>query len=235
MPAVLVATGVAAALCFIASLITAGDPLAGLETAGILLVAWWAAVAGALARRTIRLSRALRPRGRATTIGGVACSVIPDTRCHAFTAGGLRPHVYITTTALDRLTEAELAAVLHHEAHHARTRAPLRAVAVEAWLHLLPLATGGRRRLSDRLVRIEMEADAHALRHGASRAQLASALLKFDDAAPGSAFSGAADARIRALLDGAPPVGSVPFEWVPTLLIGALLVGCRLAGTAMPF
>ena len=46
--------------------------------------------------------------------------------------GLLRPRVYVSTGALERLGEAELAAVVAHEAHHAARRDPLRILVARA-------------------------------------------------------------------------------------------------------
>lgn len=45
---------------------------------------------------------------------------------HAFTVGAFRPLVYCTDSLVERLTGAELEAVLAHESSHARRRDPLR-------------------------------------------------------------------------------------------------------------
>ena len=54
-----------------------------------------------------------------------------------------------------------------HEEHHARTRAPLRATFVDAWLLIVRLAPPVRRRLQSRLVAFETTADRFALEAGA--------------------------------------------------------------------
>ena len=58
--------------------------------------------------------------------------VIPGAQPLAFCAGLLRPRVYVSTGALERLGEAELAAVVAHEAHHAARRDPLRLLVARA-------------------------------------------------------------------------------------------------------
>ncbi len=65
-------------------------------------------------------------------IAGRRVLVVPAARPLAFCAGLLRPRVYVSTGALERLGEAELAAVVAHEAHHAARRDPLRILVARA-------------------------------------------------------------------------------------------------------
>ena len=81
----------------------------------------------------------------------------------AFCAGWLRPRVYVSTAVLDRLSDAELRAVLAHEQHHGALRDPLRLavgrVLCQA-LFFLPVL----RPLHDRYADVaELTADAAAL------------------------------------------------------------------------
>ncbi len=221
--------------CFLVSIATRADPLFAFEAAGSLVVGLWGAVALALVRRSTAFARAVSVTSREDHVAGVACRVIQDPGRRAFAAGSVRPSVYVTTGAIDTLTEGELRAVLLHEVHHARTHAPLRATFVEAWLALVRPVPLLHRSLIARLAAIETAADSYALEAGATRRQLASALLKFDSSSPGANFSGHADARVATLLSGQSPDSSTaPLEWIPLLLVLALAAGCRFAGTAMP-
>ena len=220
--------------CFLVSLVSQADPLFAIEAAGTLVLCIWGATAIALALGSTSLARASSATSHPDDIAGVPCQVIQDRSRQAFVAGILRPTVYVTSGALDALSADELRAVLLHEVHHARTRAPLRAAFVDAWLFIVRLAPPVRRRLQSRLVAFETTADRFALEAGASRRQLASALLKLDSSS-GVSFGGHADARVSALVGGSPAdLSSPPIEWVPMLLVLALAAGCRLAGTAMP-
>lgn len=221
-----------ASACFLISFASRTDPLFAIEAAGALVVCIWGATAIALALGSTALARGSSARSRADDIAGVPCRVIQDRSRQAFAAGSVRPTVYVTTGAIDVLTDGELRAVLLHEVHHARTRAPLRAAFVEAWCHIVRLAPPVRRRLVGRLATLETAADRYALEAGATRRQLASALVKLDSS-PGVSFGGRADARVSALVGGSCPESSrAPLEWIPLLLILALAAGCRLAGTA---
>lgn len=226
---------VAALGCFLASVTTGTDPLIAFEAAGTLAVCLWGAIALTLVHRSTALARAASAASREAHVAGLACRVIEDSRCRAFAAGSVRPTVYVTTGAIDSLDERELRAVLLHEAHHARTRAPLRAALVDAWLALARPVPPFRRRLIARLAAIEIAADSYAIQMGATRRQLASALVKFAPASTGVNYSGQADARVSALL-GSPgsQIPARPVEWIPLLIVLALGVGCQLAGTATP-
>ena len=223
-----------AAVCFAASAATQGDPLFLVETAGAVVVAAWAVVALVLMGRSAALARDLTGAAVRGSIAGVECRLIPGSRPRAFVAGVMRPSVFVTTGAIDVLTPDELRAVVLHETHHARTLAPVRAALVDAW------RGAGRRvpwlaaKLAARLAAIEIDADRFALSGGVARRHLASALVKLE-ASPGSVgFNGGGDGRLRALLDeAASPAPTAPVEWLPLLVLVALAVGCRLAGTAV--
>ena len=222
----------AGSACFLISLASQADPLFAIEAGGMLVLCIWGATATALALGSTALARASSARSRAVDIAGVPCRVIQDRSRYAFAAGSVRPTVYVTTGAIDVLTDGELRAVLLHEVHHARTRAPLRAAFVEAWFHIVRLAPPIRRRLVGRLATLETTADRFALEAGGTRRQLASALVKLDSS-PGVGFGGHANARVSALVEGSRPASEgAPLEWIPLLLILALAAGCRLAGTA---
>lgn len=223
-----------AAVCFAASAATQGDPLFLVESAGVVVVAAWAVVALVLTGRSAALARELGRTAARRSVAGVECRLVPGSRPRAFVAGVLRPSVFVTTGALEVLTPDELRAVVLHESHHARTLAPARAALVDAWRGV------GRRvprlgaTLAGRLAAIEIDADQFALSGGVTRRHLASALVKLE-ASPGSVgFNGGGDRRLRALLDEtAVPASTTPVEWLPLLVVIALGVGCRLAGTAV--
>lgn len=110
-------------------------------------------------------------------LDGVSVGLLKSGHPQAFCAGLLRPRVFLSTAALKRLSEAELRAVLAHEAHHVRRRDPLRRLAVRVLadaLFFLPAL----RRLERRYAELaELAADEAAVR-AAGSAPLASALLK---------------------------------------------------------
>ena len=229
--ALLVAT--AAAVCFAASAATQGDPLFLVETVGVVAVVVWMATVTVLIGRSAALARELTGTAVRRSIEGVECHLIPGSRPRAFVAGVRRPSVYVTTGALEVLTPNELRAVVLHEAHHARTLAPVRAALVDAWRgagRCVPWLGG---MLAARLAAIEIDADRFALSGGVARRHLASALVKLDASPRSVGFNGGGDGRLRALLDETiVPTATAPVEWLPLLVVGALAVGCRLAGTA---
>lgn len=94
----------------------------------------------------------------------------------AFCAGFLRPRIYLSTAALDRLSEAELLAVVAHEAHHQRNHDPLRLLlasgATDA-LFFLPAL----RRLGKRYKELAEIAADETAREAEGAPTLASALL----------------------------------------------------------
>jgi hypothetical protein len=187
-----------------------------------------------------RLAQALDGRSAPHASAGVACRIVRGGGRRAFVLGAIRPQIYIGDGLVDALDAEELRAVLLHEEHHRRTRAPLRATALEAWLSLVGHAALARTALLDRLTDLEEEADADALRRGADPSALASALVKADPSfAFGSSFAAASAQRLRtlvALADGAEPVDDarLPYEWLPVAAIAIVAFACHLV-TLSPF
>lgn len=118
-------------------------------------------------------------------------------------AGLWAPRIFCGDDLSVRLDEEEIRAVMLHEQHHQRDRAPLRLVALSALTPFLGRTPAGRAWIERERARIEIAADTHALAEGVSRPAIASALLKLS-AGPGLAwapgFATAADLRVRALL-----------------------------------
>lgn len=224
----------AAAVCFAASAATQGDPLFLVETVGVAAVVVWMVMVVVLIGRTAALARELSGAAVRCSFAGVECRLIPGSRPRAFVAGVRRPSVFVTTGAIAALTPDELRAVVLHEAHHARTLAPVRAALVDAWYGAGRCVPWLGAMLAARLAAIEIDADRFALSGGVARRHLASALVKLE-ASPGSVgFNGGGDGRLQALLDeAAVPAPTAPVEWLPLLVVVGLGVGCRLAGTAV--
>jgi hypothetical protein len=108
--------------------------------------------------------------------------VISSSRVQAFCAGFLRPRVYVSRGASALLSEAQLAAVVAHEAHHARRHDPLRILLLTVLtdaLFFLP-ALGRLHKRYEELA--ELAADEAALGAVGDASQLAAALLQFGEA-----------------------------------------------------
>lgn len=233
--ATLLATVAALVWCSAAVGVIATDPMLVIEISAAGLLAVWTILLARDLWRASSLRRRLDLESSADTIDGVELRVIRGGAVEAFVLGVLRPTVYVGDASLNVLAADELAAVVHHEDHHRRTRAPLRAAAVEAWLRIVGRSTGARRLLSARLAELEASADAHAMRRGVDPASIAAALVKIDRVhAASPAFSGAADHRIQALLDAADGrpatrITPLPYEWLPLVMAAAVTVGCHLS------
>ena len=137
----------------------------------------------------------------------------------AFCAGWLRPRVYVSAAVLDRLSEAELHAVLAHEHHHGALRDPLRLAVSRVLcqaLFFLPVL----RPLHDRYADVaEITADAAALEaSGGAPGPLASAMLSVG-ATPAGGVVGISPERVDVLL------GEARRAWrLPRLLLVAALL-----------
>jgi BlaR1 peptidase M56 len=135
----------------------------------------------------------------------------------AFCAGWLRPRVYVSTAALERLSDGELQAVLAHEHDHRARRDPLRLAVsrvLSQALFFLPVL----RPLHDRYGDVaELTADAAALEaSGGAAAPVASAMLAFGASESGDVVGISPD-RVDSLL-GRPSAWQLP--WM--LLLAAL-------------
>jgi Zn-dependent protease with chaperone function len=161
--------------------------------------------------RQLRAQRAflrrLPPTG-AATVRGERVRVLPGAELHAFCAGLLRPVVYVSEGVL-RTADAELRAILAHEAHHSARRDPLRQlvarVIADALSPLPPFAS-----LAERQAALaDLAADRASVDALGDRAPLASALVRFDESA------GIAPERVDRL------VGAAHTAAIPAAVLGA--------------
>lgn len=149
-----------------------------------------------------RLARALDRSALPMTLGGQPVGLVPGTGA-AFVAGLSRPRIYCSEDLATLLPEVELRGVLLHERCHQVGHAPARLVLLAGVAPFIAWSRWGRAWLQGQRAWIEISADDHAVRHGVSRAALASAILKLQlasSAASMAGFSGAAELRVRALL-----------------------------------
>jgi hypothetical protein len=230
--------GLLAGLCTVGGWLTGGDPMLVIELAAAVLVSAWAArLAFDLwrQRQTIRL---LSVAAAPATLAGVHYRVVLGLGPRAFVSGWLRPQIFVGDELLATLDRAELAGVLFHEHHHRRTRAPLRAAAIGAWLSVLGRLSVVESLVRGRLTDLERAADDYALSRGASPAALASALLKVAPASvPASAsYAASADERIASLLRNSQGVSgsarSLPIEWLPPVAVLITLAVCHVLASA---
>jgi Zn-dependent protease with chaperone function len=200
-----------------------------LNAAAVMLFAFaalGAAVVVVAAGRAGRELKAHRRLLRALPLAGAlpgepSVTLIRATEPMAFCAGWLRPRVYLSTAALERLADAELEVVLAHERHHRARRDPLRLalgrVLCEA-LFFLPVLRALHARAGEVA---ELDADAAALvAAGGRAAPLASAMLALS-VSPGVGIS---PGRVDSLL-GRPPAWRLPW---PLLVAGLATLAATL-------
>ena len=223
----------AGALCLALGLVVEGDPMLIIELGGLLVVLAWVALLVADVVRSTHAIRSLSIGAYETTLFGTPCLVAPSLGMDALVVGSIRPRIFVGAAMLSRLSEDELRAVLHHEDHHRRVLAPLRAAALTAWLRLLGRSGTVRVVVMDRLADLESLADADAIRRGSSPRALARALLQGESASQPAAFSFAAERRVSRLLGLAadmPEVPSyrMPYEWLPVALFAVAAASCHV-------
>ena len=219
--------------CLTVGALVGGDPLLAIELAGAALVVLWAALVAWDIAVSHRLAKALSVRAHDTTLVGVQCRVTPALGVDALVVGSVRPRIFVGAQLVEALSDDELAAVVFHEDHHRRTRAPLRAGGLGAWLRLLGRSESVRSTVLDRLTDLETLADADAIRRGSSPQSLARALLKGDLSLQPVAFSYAADRRVERLLDRAAGISiddqhRLPYECLPVALLTVAALGCHV-------
>ncbi len=218
--------------CIATGAIVGGDPMLALEVGGTAVAILWAGLVARELARAHRLSRAFAIDAQETTLFAVAIRVTPSLGTDAIVVGSIRPRIYVGSELLASLSDDEMRAVVLHEDHHRRTRAPVRAAALGAWLRLLGRSKLVRDVVVDRLTDLETLADADAIRRGSSPRSLARALLKGDASLQPVSFAYAAERRVEQLLDRAAGVpveaaGRLPYEWLPVILLTVATLGCH--------
>ena len=146
-------------------------------------------------------------------------------------AGLARPRIYCPADLAERLSEAELRAVLLHERHHQFAHASARLVLLAAIVPAVGRLEAGRRWVERRRAAIEIAADEHALGAGAGRPELARALLKLGSASLDvrlPSYASASELRLRHLTGETIPasrgLGSVAAVVLPLVAFAACLM-----------
>lgn len=176
--------------------------------------------------RHARLARMLALTSWPGLLAGEPVRTVPG--LGPMVAGLLRPQVYCGDDIPARLSPREQQAVLLHERYHQQRRDPVRLVFFEATHRCLGWIPAVQRWVNDARARLEIRADAYALARGASRPDLARALLTLADAAPpaGAGFATVTEQRLAALLGDQPPRRRHPFR---SGLLGLALVALMAA------
>ena len=171
-------TAIALSWCAVIGWIAGDDPMLLLELGAVGVLALWAILLLREVWRARSLGRRLSASSADAVIAGVHCRVVREEAHEAFVMGSWEPTIYVGAGFLAMLDPAERRGVLLHEEHHRRTRAPLRAAALDAWLRLARPVRVLERALIERVADLEVSADAFAIAAGTSPDVLASALLK---------------------------------------------------------
>jgi hypothetical protein len=100
---------------------------------------------------------------------------------HAFTAGILRPKIYISDKLLETLNEKELNAVKEHEKFHQKTFDPFLKVVVDFVKNAMPFFPFKRRVFDSYEVLVELSADLYAERKLNTKLDVITALNKMID------------------------------------------------------
>lgn len=149
-----------------------------------------------------RIASDLMHVARVTMVGEQRICLVPGEGV-ALVAGILSPQIFCSADVLERLSADELRAVLLHERHHEISHAPTKLLILEALAPFVRHVAIGSAWLDHERAQIEIAADAHALRHGATRSVLARAILKLQEPTPRTSLAGfgsVSTRRIKVLL-----------------------------------
>jgi len=219
--------------CVGLSWLLGGDPMLAVEIGSIALAVVWGTLVVRELNVSNRLADVLSVDAADTRLFDVPVRMTPALGTDAVVVGSIRPRIFVGVPMVSALTDDELRAVVYHEDHHRRTRAPLRSAGLGAWLRLLGRSRGIRGIVLDRLTDLETLADADAISRGASPRSLARALIKGDLSLRPVAFSYAVERRIDRLLDRAAgraveKPGPLPYEWLPVAVLALATLGCHV-------
>lgn len=201
-----------------------------------LLAATGLAVAMLVGRSLARHFRAQRRFHRGLSqlgtrrVDGVDVTVIAGSQPQAFCAGYLKPTIYISSSALGKLSDPELRAVVAHERHHLCRRDPLRILLVRTLgesLFFMPVLKRSAERYS---ALAELSADSAAARE-AGAGKLASALLAFGERSSPDVVVGIAPERVDHLL-GQGPRWELPLSLVAGSLAAVLGLVVVMVGSS---
>ncbi len=208
-----------------------GAIVLGLAGLALIVLARGLRAAFTEARVQVRVRSGLRSAVEHELDGGVV-RLFHSSRPQAFCAGLVRPRVFLSASARDRLSEDELRAVLAHEGHHVLRRDPLRLLAARILaqaLFFVPALHRLERRYADLA---ELAADEAAVR-AAGSAALASALLKLGASDHPHATVALAPERVDHLC-GAPTRWRLDTRTLVLSLVGVVgLAGVALLAGAM--
>lgn len=203
----------------------------------LALFAVVACTAALLAVRHVRLTARLRAGAVRGLADGIEFEVVPGAM--PFVAGLVHPRIFLDDDVFDGLDPGQRRAVLLHEQAHRDHRDPARLVVLEAVRRCLAWIPGVSAAERSARAQLEILADQRALALGATRRDLAGALLHLapTPATTGASFGAVAEQRIRALLDGRDAVPGRP-RWVWGVTAAVLLVGVTvclsMSSTAHP-
>ncbi len=222
------APGMAATVCLGGPVSSIRDLLGVAVATGVIAGVLLAASIVSQARRHRRLSTVLDRAASPARLADQEVRLVPGLGA-PHVAGLAHPRIYCPADLADRLDESELRAVLLHERHHQLAHASARLVVLAAILPAVGRLEAGRRWVERRRAALEIAADVHALGAGASRAELARALLKLGSASLDvslPSYSSASELRLRHLTGETIPASRGPDSLAPVVLPVVAFAAC---------
>jgi Zn-dependent protease with chaperone function len=210
----------AACWSFVMPQVTPGS-LAVLALASLGLIVVARGARSATTRATASRRSVQRATARHTRLADTDVWITDEPQTAAYTAGLLRPRIYLTASAVAALGPGPLAAVIAHEAHHVARRDPLRLLVAYVMADALCFLPVLNRLAMRYAAQAELAADAAAVAASGGPRPLAAALLAFENHTPTSAV-GIAPERVDHLL------GTPARYELPTALLGAAVLTITL-------
>ena len=170
--------------------------------------------------------RALLEHSEPTSLGQIHYRLFPSQTIVLFTAGLIRPTIFVSSEAVHALSNAELHAALLHERAHQRNADVLWSVLLRAVDRAFGFLPHARRLVHRAALRTECEADEYAVRRGARRRDLFEAIAAASPAPGVPVSAGVSDGHVEVrLVRLVHPETPMPGEPAPGFLALSLAVG----------
>ena len=171
--------------------------------------------------------QALLDHSEPTSLGQIQYRLFPSETVLLFTAGLIRPAIFVSSEAMRTLSPAELYAALLHERAHQRNRDVVWRVLLRAVDRAFGFLPQTKRLFQMAALRAECAADEYAIRRGARRTDLFEAIAAASPAPAAAVSAGISDGhvelRLVRLVDPDTPIPGQPTTGFLALAVAVAL------------